>query len=221
MRILDKDELDEQRKNYIRYVGALNKLAAGVGDGSRKGEEVRDMALILQTRFLTFILSELVHMSEMLRGMENQTEVDFDDVFESQIEDEEAEEELLTTVPIDSEVDVPVSTKEELADYTPSWLREIVSNEEISEEPLEPTNGEQDDEEISEEPLEPTNEEQDDVDLAEQITGESGDESDEPLGTTAKLLSALEDIESEIRATAHGIVDDTDTEEDEAEDDEE
>jgi hypothetical protein len=100
MKILSRDELDEQRKNYIGFVRALNKLAKGVEDETLKGEKVRDMNLILQTRFLTFILSELVHMGQILRVMEDQIEVDFlketevlsedefDDVFESQIEKE-------------------------------------------------------------------------------------------------------------------------------------
>jgi hypothetical protein len=100
MKILSRDELDEQRKNYIGFVRALNKLAKGVEDETLKGEKVRDTNFILQTRFLTFILSELVHMSQILRVMEDQIEIDFlketevlsedefDDVFESQIENE-------------------------------------------------------------------------------------------------------------------------------------
>jgi hypothetical protein len=148
MRILDRDELDEQRKNYMRHVGALNKLSAGVGDGSLKGEEVRDMTLILQTRFLTFILSELVHMSQILREMENQVEVEFLTEMEDQSEDE-----------FDDLYEAQI--EEEASGYEP-----------ISEEPP-----------------------------AEHITEEGGDEpihhkSDETLGGTAKLLSALADIES-------------------------
>jgi hypothetical protein len=111
MKILNRDELDEQRKNYMRYVGALNKLAQGVGDGTRKGEEVRDMTLILQTRFLTFILSELVQMSQILREMENQVEVDFLTEMEDQSEDEfedlfeaKIEPEVSEDVPISEEI---------------------------------------------------------------------------------------------------------------------
>jgi hypothetical protein len=50
-------------------------------------------------------------------------------------QDEEGVEELLTTAPISPEVELPAPTEEELAGYTPSWLREGVSEEEISAEP--------------------------------------------------------------------------------------
>jgi hypothetical protein len=243
MRILDRDELDEQRKNYMRYIGAFNKLAKGVGDGSLKGEQVRDMTLILQGRFLTFILSELVHMSEMLRvtedqieskfgpEMEDQAEIEFDDATTAKIEAaangydpiseeiREAEEADGYSMDADEvhsaldEIDADGQDEEEASGYDP-----------ISEEPLDSSSEELED--VS--PAEPEYERgstdllgrfrglglvPDEESPAEHITEESGDEaapleSDETLGPTAELLSALADIEADKHDDAPGIVDD-------------
>jgi hypothetical protein len=102
MRILDRDELDEQRKKYIGFIRLLDKMAKGFEDGALRGENLRDMNSILQTRFLTFVLSELVHLSQILRVMEDQIGIDiltnaeslsddeFDAVFETKVIEEEA-----------------------------------------------------------------------------------------------------------------------------------
>jgi len=188
MRILDRDELDEQRKNYMRYVGALKTLAKGIGDGSLKGEEVRDMTLVLQAHFLTFILSELVHMSEMLRITEDQIEIEFDDATKSQIEAEVNGYEPISGEPLDS----PSEELEDVSPAEPEYERGSTDllgrfrglGLESVEEPL-----------------------------AEHITEESGDEpspleSDGTLGGTAELLSTLASIEAESQDEALRIVDD-------------
>lgn len=77
MRILSRDELDEQRMKFVDFIRTLNKLGKGFEDGTFKGENLRDMNSILQTRFLTFILSKQVHMSQIFRTIEGQIEVDF------------------------------------------------------------------------------------------------------------------------------------------------
>jgi hypothetical protein len=71
MRILNRDELEVQRGKYLNHIKNLNKIAAGVGDGTLKGDTVRDMLLILQARLLTHILSELVHLSHTMWEMED------------------------------------------------------------------------------------------------------------------------------------------------------
>ena len=86
MKILERAELDEQRKNYAKSVGNLNEVAAGIRDGTLKGEAVRDMLLILQARLISFILSELVHMSHGLRVLEDQSEIKIDDATKSRID---------------------------------------------------------------------------------------------------------------------------------------
>jgi hypothetical protein len=198
MRILDRNELDEQRKNYMHYVGALNKLAKGVGDGSLKGEEVRDMTLILQAHFLTFILSELVHMSETLRVTEGQAEIEFDDARKSQIEAE-----VNGYDPISE--DLLDSSNEELDNVSPAEPEYERGSTDLlgrfrglglipDEEP-------------------PT----------EHITEESGNapiplESDGTMGGTAELLSALASINAESQEEALRIVDDIYKEEDQVED---
>ena len=218
MRILDRDELDEQRKNYMRYVGALNKLTKGVGDGTRKGEEVRDLTLILQTRFLTFILSELVHMSQMLRDMENQIQVDFlsemedqsegefDKVFESQIEAEASGYNAISE-------EVPEVEEAESIEPAPErGSTDLLGRfRGLGLAPEE----EQQTEAIPEE--EPP---------AEHITEESEDEtapleSDGIPGGTAKLLSTLAAIDAETQDEAQRIVDDIYKKADEVEDEEE
>jgi hypothetical protein len=148
MKILNRDELDEQRKNYVRYIDVLKRLDVRVQDGSLTDKEVRDATFTLHSRLLAFILSELLHMSQILREMENQAEVEFLTEVEDQNEDEFDD---LSKAQIE----------EEASGYGP-----------IPEEPP-----------------------------AEHITEEGGDEpihhkSDETLGGTAKLLSALAELES-------------------------
>ena len=218
MRILDRDELDEQRKNYMRYVGALNKLARGVGDGTRKGEEVRDLTLILQTRFLTFILSELVHMSQMLRDMENQIQVDFLSEMEDQSEDE-------FDKVFESQIEAEASGNNAISEEVP----EIEEAESIEPAPergstdllgrfrglgLAPEEEQQTEAIPEEEPP------------AEHITEESEDEtapleSDGIPGGTAELLSTLAAIDAETQDEAQRIVDDIYKKADEVEDEEE
>ena len=221
MRILDRDELDEQRKNYMRYVGALNKLAQGVGDGTRKGEEVRDLTLILQTRFLTFILSELVQMSQMLRDMENQIQVDFLSEMEDQSEDEFEKV-------FESQIEAEASGYNAISEEVPE-VPEVEEAESIEPAPergstdllgrfrglgLAPEE-EQQTEAIPEEEL-----------PAEHITEESEDEtapleSDGIPGGTAELLSTLAAIDAETQDEAQRIVDDIYKKADEVEDEEE
>ena len=218
MRILDRDELDEQRKNYMRYVGALNKLARGVGDGTRKGEEVRDLTLILQTRFLTFILSELVQMSQMLRDMENQIQVDFLSEMEDQSEDE-------FDKVFESQIEAEASGNNAISEEVP----EIEEAESIEPAPergstdllgrfrglgLAPEEEQQTEAIPEEEPP------------AEHITEESEDEtapleSDGIPGGTAELLSTLAAIDAETQDEAQRIVDDIYKKADEVEDEEE
>ncbi len=169
MRILDRDELDEQRKNYMRYVGALNKLAQGVGDGTRKGEEVRDLTLILQTRFLTFILSELVHMSEMLRVTEDQVEGEFGPEMEDQAE---IEFDDTTTAQIEAATSGYDPISEEFREAEEADGYSMDADEVLST--LDEIDAEGQDEEeasgydrISEEPLDSPSEELDDVSPAE------------------------------------------------------
>jgi hypothetical protein len=111
MRILDRDELDEQRKKYIGFVRLLDKMAKGFEDGTFRGENLRDMNSILQTRFLTFVLSELIHLSQILRVMEDQIGIDIltnteglsDDEFNAVFETKVIEEETNKFAPISEE----------------------------------------------------------------------------------------------------------------------
>ena len=169
MRILDRDELDEQRKNYMSYIGAFNKLAKGVGDGSLKGEQVRDMTLILQGRFLTFILSELVQMSEMLRVTEDQIESEFGPEMEDQAE---IEFDDATTAQIEAAANGYDPISEEIREAEEADGYSMDADEVLSTLDEIDADG-QDEEEasgydpISEEPLDPPSEELEDVSPAE------------------------------------------------------
>jgi hypothetical protein len=88
MKILNRDELDEQRKNYVRYIDVLKKLDVRVQDGSLTDKEVRDATFTIHSRLLAFILSELLHLSQILRVMEDQIEIEFSPEMEDEIEDE-------------------------------------------------------------------------------------------------------------------------------------
>ncbi len=206
MRILDRDELDEQRKNYMRYISTLNKLTKGVGDGTLKGEEVRDMLLILQARLLSFILSELVHMSHRLRIMEDRSEIKIDDATKSQIDaDDQDEGKASGYDPISEEpLDSP---SEELEDVSPAEHEYERGSTDLLGRfrglgliPDEEPRDEHTTEESGDEPIHP--------------------ESDGMLGGTAELLSALAAIEGESQDEARRIVDDIYKQVDEVEDEE-
>ncbi len=206
MRILDRDELEEQRKNYAKYVGNLNKVAAGIGDGTLKGEAVRDMLLILQARLLAFILSELVHMSHGLRVMEDQSEIEIDDTTKSQIDaDGQDEEESRRSDPISAEpLDSPSEELEDVSPAEPEYERGstdllgrfrglgLIPDEEPPTEPVK--------EESGDEPIPP--------------------ESNGMLGGTAELLSALAAIDAESQDEARRVVDDIYKKADQVEDEE-
>lgn len=89
----DDKRLSEQRKTYEEYISTINKVATDVGDGLLKGESVRDMLLILQARLLSFILSELVHMSDRLKALDEFVEVMIEGSTLSRIGDETFNEE--------------------------------------------------------------------------------------------------------------------------------
>jgi hypothetical protein len=196
MKILDRNELDEQRRNYLSYISNLNKIAAGVGDGTIKGDAVRDMLLILQARFLTFVLSELVHMSQMLWEMENQSNKDSDNASKTQIIDDDQDEEKVSG---SGELE-DVSTAER--DYERGSTDLLGRFKGLGLLPDEESTIEHLSQDGSDDPALP--------------------ESEKKLGGTAKLIAALADIESAgTTEEAQKIVDDIYKLTEELEDDEE
>jgi hypothetical protein len=95
-------KLSEQRKTYEQYISTINKVATDVGDGLLKGESVRDMLLILQARLLSFILSELAHMSDRLKALDEFVEVVMDGSTLSRIENKTSREEKEDSSSIES-----------------------------------------------------------------------------------------------------------------------
>ena len=163
MNSIDSEKLDQQRTTYTRFIGTLNKVAAGVGDGTLKGEAVRDMLLILQARFLVFILSELVHLSDRLRILGDQDRSKIEDKTISQIDSDMPDEELEELSVSNSEYER--GSTDLLGRFQGLGLvaDEGTADENASEESVD---------EISPKPL------------------------DKKLGGTARLISALAEIES-------------------------
>jgi hypothetical protein len=206
MKILDRDDLDKQRENYTIYINALNKVAKGVGDGTLKGEAIRDMLLILQARLLAFILSELVHMSHNSREIEDQSEIEIADSIKSQI---------VADVQVEEEADGYNQISEDPLDSPSKGLDVVTPSEPDYERGSTDLLGR-----FRGLGLVP-----DEEPPAEHIPEESGDEpispeSEKMLGGTAELLSALAAIEADSQDKAQKIVDDIYKHADEVEDEE-